>query len=69
MAGKGFNIQAECMEHNISLCVTPGKRGSYQMVPKEIENSKRVPNLRILVEQVIRQIKTFRILPQKFLIS
>ena len=69
MADKGFNIQAECMEHNISLFVPPGKRGSYQMVPKETEKTKRVANLRILVEQVIRQIKTFRILLQEFAIS
>ena len=62
MANKGFNKQAECTEHNISLCVPLGKRGSYQMVPKEMEKTKRVANLRILVEQVIRQIKTFRIL-------
>ena len=62
MADKGFNIQAEYMEHNISLCVPPRKRGSYQMVLKEIEKTKRVANLRILVEQVLRQIKTFRIL-------
>ena len=30
---------------------------------------KRVANLRILVEQVIRQIKTFRILSEEFPIS
>ena len=47
----------ERMEHNISLCVLPGKRGSYQMVPKEIEKTKHVKNLSILVEQVIRQKK------------
>ena len=69
MADKGFNIQAECVEHNISLCVPPRKWGSYQMVPMEIEKTKQVANLRILVEQVIRQIKTFRILSQEFGIS
>ena len=41
MADKGFNIQAECMKHNISLCVPPGKRDSYQMVRKKIEKIKR----------------------------
>ena len=69
MADKGFNIQAECMEHNISFCVPPGKRGSYQMAPKEMGKTKRVANLAIQVEQVIRQIKTFIILSQEFPIS
>ena len=53
MADKGFNIQAECMEHNISSCVPSGKRSSYQIVPKEIEKTKRIANLRVMVEQVI----------------
>ncbi|XP_065675752.1 uncharacterized protein LOC136091960 [Hydra vulgaris] len=62
MADKGFNIQSECLTRNITLYVPPGKRGLYQMLPSEIKKTKQIANLRILVEQVIRQLKTFKIL-------
>ena len=66
MADKGFNIEPECRARNLRLYVPPGKRGSYQMLPSEITKTKRIANLRILVEQVIRQIKTFKILANEF---
>ena len=66
MADKGFNIETECLARNITLYVPPGKRGSYQMLPSEIHKTKRIANLRILIEQVIRQMKGFKILAQEF---
>ena len=63
MADKGFNIEKECLARNISLYIPPGKRGSYQMLTHEIEKTKRIANV---VEQVITQIKTFKILSQEF---
>lgn len=65
MADKGFNIEQECTVHRIGLYVPPGKRGAHQMLPCEIVKTKRVANLRILIEQVIRQIRSFKILTQE----
>lgn len=62
MADKGFNLDAECATRSITLSVPPGKRGQAQMSLDAIRKTKRIANLRILVEQVIRRLKTFRLL-------
>ena len=69
MADKGFNISNECAERNITLYVPPGKRGHSQMSSAYVEKTKRIANLRILIEQVIRRLKTFRILAHELPIS
>ena len=61
-ADKGFNIQQECDARMISMHVPPGMRGQVQMSKIAVRKTKQVANLRILVEQVIRRLKTFRIL-------
>lgn len=66
MADKGFNIQQECLARNITFHVPPGKRGQYQMLPSEVRKTKQVANLRILIEQVICQIRAFKILSHEF---
>ena len=53
MADKGFNIDAECLARHIGIYIPPGKHGSH------------VANLRIFIEQVIRQIRSFKILTQE----
>lgn len=62
MADKGFNISKECASNRIYLTVPPGKRGISQMTPQEIKKTSQVAKVRILVEQVIRRVKTFRII-------
>jgi len=62
MADKGFNIRTECEAMNISLHVSPGKRGESQMTSSCVSKTKNIANRRILVEQVIRRLKTLRIL-------
>ena len=69
MADKGFNIEDECLSYDLSLYVPPGKRGTYQMVPSELIKTKKIANTRILVEQVIRQVKTFKMLVNELPIS
>lgn len=61
-ADKGFHIQDECNARRIHLHVPPGKRGKAQMSAAANSKTTRVANLRILVEQVIRQLKMFRII-------
>ena len=61
-ADKGFNISAECEARLLSLDVPPGKRGVAQLSVAACNKTKPIANQRILVEQVIRRLKTFRIL-------
>ena len=62
LADKGFNIANECAARRLTLYVPPGKRGQAQMSALSVKKTKLVANLRILIEQVIRRLKIFRIL-------
>ena len=68
-ADKGFNIADECAARLITLQVPPGMRGVSQMSSAAVNKTKRVANLRILVEQVICRLKAFRILRETFKIN
>ncbi|XP_045162255.2 uncharacterized protein LOC123527064 [Mercenaria mercenaria] len=69
MADKGFNLSDECADRCITLYVPPGKRGHSQMTSAAVGKTKRIANRRILIEQVIRRLKTFRILANEIQIS
>ena len=62
MAYKGFNLFDECPGRNITFIVHPGKRDASQMTPAEVSKTSAIAKVRILVEQIIRTIKTFNIL-------
>lgn len=62
MADKGFNISQECAARQISLYVPPGKHGESQMTSAAVLKTKKIANLRILIEQVIRWLKNFCVL-------
>ena len=62
MAVKGFNIQNECTANSIYLIIPPGRRGQSQMSPSEIAKTSEIATDRIIVEQVIRRMKTFKII-------
>ena len=62
MADKGFNLIDECCARNIEFVVPPGKRGTSQMSPYEVKRTSKIAKVRILVEQVIRRVKTFRLI-------
>ena len=69
MADKGFNIKEECASRNLSLYVPPGRRGTSQMPSDSVRKTKKIANHRILIEQVIRRLKTFKILSNELAIS
>ena len=69
MAGKGFNLIDECTARNIYFDVPPGKKGITQMTPAQLSKTSSIAKVRILVEQVIRRLKTFRILSNEVPIS
>ena len=65
MADKGFKISKECAAKRVNLIIPPGKRGHAQMLSGQVLKTKEIAQLRILVEQVIRRLKCFRILTQE----
>ena len=65
MAGKGFNIANDRAARCIHFIVLPGKRGAIQATPSDVNKTSSIAKMRILVQQVIRPSKTFRILQQK----
>ena len=69
MADKGFNIANECAERHVELVIPPGRRGQSQMSSKLVQKTSSIAKMRILVEQVIREMKTFRVLSQELPIS
>ena len=69
MTDKGFNLVDECAGRNITFIVPPGKRGASQMTPAEVSKTSAIAKVRILVEQIIRRIKTFKILANELPMS
>ena len=65
MADKGFRISQECTARQIQLIIPPGRRGHTQMLSGQVLKTKEIVQLRILVGQVIRRLKCFRILSQE----
>ena len=68
-ADKGFNIGNECAARLLTLHVPPGKCGSAQMTTAAVNKTKHIANLRILVEQIIRRHKTYRIIKYEIPLS
>ena len=69
MADKGSNLFDECSGGNITFIVPPGKRDASQMTPAEVSKTTAIPKVRILVEQIVRRIKTFKILANQVSMS
>ena len=69
MFGKGFKLSDECAQRFIYYASPPGRRSAAQMTPSEVRKTKHIDNLIVLVEQVIRRIKTFRILAIEYPIN
>ena len=65
MADKGYNLFYECSGRNMAFIVPPSKRGASQMTPAEVSMTSAIAKVRILVGQIIRRIKTFKILANK----
>ena len=69
IADKGFNIADDCAARHIFLSVPPGKRGAAQFMPKDVTKTCKIAKVCILVEQVIRQMKTFRLIANELPLS
>ena len=62
MADKGINLFDECNARNIHFIVPPKRQVASQITPSEVSKTSTITKVRILVEQVIRRIKTFKVL-------
>ena len=69
MADKRFNIVDGCAASCLHFIVPPGKRGATQMTASDVNKTSFIAKVPILVEQVIRHLKTFRILATEIPIS
>ena len=63
---KGFKLSDECAQRFIYYASSPARRGAVQMTHSEVRKTKHIVNLRILVEQVIRRLNTFKILAMEY---
>ena len=66
MFDRGFKLSDEYAQKFIYYASLPSMRSTAQMTPSEVQKTKHIANLRILVEQAIRRLKTFRILAMEF---
>ena len=69
MADKRFSLFDECAGRNITFIIPPGKHGASQMTLAEDSKTSAIAKVRILVEQILRRIKTFKILANELSMS
>lgn len=66
MADRGFVIEEECRKRDIELNIPPFMRGKSQLSAKEEQETRQIASVRIHIERVIRQIKTYKIISNVF---
>lgn len=69
LADRGFLIREALALRGASLTIPSITRGKSQLAPLEVAESRKIVNVRIHVERVIRYLKKFRILSSIILIS
>ena len=69
MVDRGFKIKDLLAFSQCSLAIPPSKRGGLQMSSTDVQDTSRIANVRIYVEQAIRRIKTFGILKRELPIT
>ena len=69
MADKGLNIADDCAARCIHFIVPPGKRGTTQMTPSDVNKTSSIVKVHLLVGQVTRRLKTFTTLATEMPIS
>lgn len=62
LADKGFTIANQLLLKHAELIIPPGVKGQEQMLPIEVDKTKKVANFRIHVERAIARMKEFHIL-------
>ena len=65
MADRGFKIKTDLALKQCSLAIPPSAAKAVQLTPGQVQETSKVANVRIYVEQAIRRIKIFRILKKE----
>lgn len=69
MADRGFEISAELRKRGATLNIPPFRNGKFQLSSEQVEETRRIAEVRIHVERAIQRIKTFNILNSTMSIS
>ena len=64
LANRGFPVREELLVKQAELVLPPAQKGVSQMTSYKVKQTKKVANVRIHVERVIRRLKHFRYLFQ-----
>ena len=62
MADRGFKIKTDLALTQCTLAIPPSAASGCQMVSRNVKETSTVANVRIYVEQVIKNLKDYRIL-------
>ena len=69
MVDRGFKIREDLMTVQATIAIPPSTVGSLPMKTKSVQETSKIANVRIYVEQAIGRIKTFRFLKNEIPIS
>ena len=64
LADRGFPVREHLLMKSAELVLPPAGKGASQMTSNQVRQTKKVANVRIHVERVIRRLKLFRFLSQ-----
>lgn len=62
LADRGFDIEEELRERNIKWNIPAFLKGREHFEDKELDDSRKVANVRIHIERAVRKVKEFQIL-------
>ena len=69
MADRGFKIQDELAFHQCTLAIPPSKHNDLQMVSSAVQETSKIANVRIYVEQAIKRMKEYKFLKNEIPVS
>lgn len=69
MADRGFKIREDLMLFQATLAIPPSTTGKQQMLGKDVQETSRIANVRIYVEQAIGRLKNFKMLKDELPIT
>uniref|UniRef100_A0A224YRY4 Isl2eu-1 cs n=1 Tax=Rhipicephalus zambeziensis TaxID=60191 RepID=A0A224YRY4_9ACAR len=69
MADRGFLIEDDLAELGVSLNIPPFMKGKSQLSLQDEQETRKIAKIRIHVERVIGQLKTFKVLKQVYPIT
>jgi hypothetical protein len=65
MVDKGFLIEEECKDKNVTLIQPTFKEGGRQLEFEDCESSRHIASARVHVERVMERLKNFQILNEE----